>query len=179
MRNRPDLGVATALVCGLTIAACGSSGKPQAVASGKGSPLAFAQCMRAHGVTNFPDPSAGAGGGGVKIQIGSGIDPLSPAFRSAQTACRKLLPGGGPPGGHASAQARAQMLQTSECMRAHGISGFPDPTTTPPSSPAGNSAVIGRGGAFLVIPSAINMQSPAFRQAASGCGFGPRGGPPK
>jgi hypothetical protein len=174
MRNRRHVQVATALVFGLTIAACGASAKPSASASGKGSPLAFARCMRTHGVTNFPDPTPG-GGGGVQIRVGSGVNPFSPTFRSAQTACRKLLPGGGPPSGHASAQARALMLRTSECMRAHGISGFPDPTTTPPSSPAGYSAVMGRGGAFIAIPRTIDVRSPAFMQAASACGFGPKG----
>ncbi len=63
------------------------------------------------------------------------------------------------------------MLQISQCMRRHGISGFPDPTVSPPSSPAGHSAVLGHGGVFLAIPSAIDTQSPAFKQAAVVCGF--------
>jgi hypothetical protein len=64
------------------------------------------------------------------------------------------------------------MLATSRCMRAHGVTGFPDPTTTPPSSPNGNGEVIDRGGVFLVVPDTINSDSPAFRQAAAACGFG-------
>jgi hypothetical protein len=38
--------------------------------------------MRANGVPNFPDPSAG--GGGFTFQPGSGVDPGSQAFRVAQ-----------------------------------------------------------------------------------------------
>jgi hypothetical protein len=56
--------------------------------------LKFAQCMRSHGV-NMPDPQAE--GGGIKIGGAgkNGIDPRSPAFQRAQTACGSLLPGGG------------------------------------------------------------------------------------
>jgi hypothetical protein len=166
-----------AVTCALAIGACGSSGTPDS-STGKPSPsslheaaLAFSQCMRSHGVTNFPDPSSG--GGGLRIQIGpnSGVNPSSPAFKSAQASCRKLLPGGGPGSGHPSAQDKAQMLQLSECMRRHGITDFPDPTLSPPSSPAGYSAVMDRNGVALAIPNTIDTQSPAFKQAAAACKF--------
>jgi hypothetical protein len=123
--------------------------------------------MRAHGVTGFPDPSPG---GGINLSGSSGINPFSPAFTAAQASCRKLLPGGGPPA-HASAKEKALMVRTSECMRAHGVTGFPDPTTTPPSSPAGYSIVEDRGGIVLAVPNTINVESPAFKQAAAACKF--------
>lgn len=169
--------LALILVCGLGIAACGSASHNQTTAGGKRSSdaLAFSRCMRAHGVTNFPDPSSS--GGGIQIAIGSssGVNPRSPAFQSAQGSCKHLLPGGGPGSGPPSPQARAQMLQIARCMRAHGISGFPDPTTTPPSGPAGYSAIMGHNGVFLAIPNSIDTRSPAFKQAAAACNFGPRG----
>jgi hypothetical protein len=65
------------------------------------------------------------------------------------------------------------MLKISECMRTHGISGFPDPSTSPPSNPAGNSAIVGNGGYYLAIPKSIDTHSPAFKQAAATCSFGP------
>jgi hypothetical protein len=58
--------------------------------------LAMAQCMRAHGVPNFPDPDIGAGPGGRGIQVkigapgqgpGGGFDPQSPAFQAAVKVC--------------------------------------------------------------------------------------------
>jgi hypothetical protein len=165
------------LACGLGIAACGGSTDPQTrnVQKSYAQALAFSRCMRTHGVSNFPDPSTN--GHGIQLAIGSnGVNPQAPAFRSAQSACRHLLPFGGPGSGHPSAQAKAQMLRISNCMRAHGISGFPDPTTKPPSSPVGDSAVMGRNGVFLVIPNSIDTRSPAFRQAAAACNFGPPGG---
>jgi hypothetical protein len=45
--------------------------------------LAFAHCMRAHGVQNFPDPSSSSGQGALP----AGINPQSPAFRTAAREC--------------------------------------------------------------------------------------------
>jgi hypothetical protein len=57
--------------------------------------LKFSACMRAHGVPSFPDPTTR--NGGVTISLGgSGMNPNSPQFQSAQRACRSLMPGGGP-----------------------------------------------------------------------------------
>jgi hypothetical protein len=172
------------LGCGLTIAACGSSGssgssnRPSAQQL-RSDGLKFSQCMRSHGVPNFPDPVAGSGGHGFRISItpSSGIQPFSPSFKAAQSTCGKLLPGGGPSGhGSPSPQVRAHMLAISTCMRAHGFTDFPDPTTTPPTSASAN--VIGQDGEFLALPSNINPNSPAFKQAATACHFpGPPGGP--
>jgi hypothetical protein len=128
--------------------------------------------MRSHGVPNFPDPNTSGGGVHISIKSSSGINPASPSFQAAQKACAKLLPAGGPGSGKPSAATEAQMLATSECIRRHGVSGFPDPTTTPPSSPAGYSGVLGRNGLFFAIPTTIDIQSPAVRQAATACHLG-------
>ena len=169
--------LALILVCGPWIAACGSSSNNQTKNTAKGysQALAFSKCMRAHGVSNFPDPSSS--GGSVQLSIGgnSGVNTGAPAFQSAQRSSAHLLPGGGPGSGSPSPQAMAKMLHVSQCMREHGISGFPDPTTTPPSNPADYSGVMGRNGVWLAIPNSIDPQSPAFKQAAAACNFGPKG----
>ncbi len=98
--------------CGLLIAACGSSGNPtKDAANGYSHALDFAKCMRSHGVSNFPDPSAGGAGIRIPVGPGSGINPGSPAFQSAQKSCKHLLPGGGPGSGPPSAQAHARLLR--------------------------------------------------------------------
>jgi hypothetical protein len=58
--------------------------------------LKYAECMRSHGITNFPDPVES--GTGVHVGPGpdSGIDQNSPQYKAADKACRPLLPGGGP-----------------------------------------------------------------------------------
>jgi hypothetical protein len=156
------------VICAVAIAACGSSGHKPSASSRAQSFLAFSECMRSHGVTAFPDPSPG---GGINLD-GTGLNPAAPAFEAAQATCRKLLPGGGPPA-HASEQQKQQMFATSECMRSHGVSGFPDPTTrtTPPSNPQNYSIAEGTGDLWLLVPSTINVNSPAFTKAAKACNF--------
>jgi hypothetical protein len=174
--GRPVAVMLVVAGCALAVAACGSSGKPSNASSSSAdvSGIKFADCMRSHGVSNFPDP--GSGGGGVKISPSSGINPQSPAFQSAQSACSKLLPGGGPLKGPVSESRKLGMLKLARCMRAHGLTTFPDPTATPPSPGAGFGVAFGAPGSFIAVPQSM-MQSPAFRQAAAECGFpGGRGG---
>ncbi|HXK15537.1 MAG TPA: hypothetical protein VNH45_13465 [Gaiellaceae bacterium] len=85
----------------------------------------FSACMRKHGLTSFPDPNSQ---GVIAIHSGMGIDPGSPAFRSARSVCDKLLPNGGQPTPAQLAQHQQQMLAFSACMRAHGLKDFPDPS---------------------------------------------------
>ena len=56
--------------------------------------LRFAGCMRSHGLPTFPDPTVNSQG--VSIRGPAGVGPGSPVFQSAQQACRKFMPGGGP-----------------------------------------------------------------------------------
>jgi hypothetical protein len=129
--------------------------------------------MRAHGVPNFPDPGSG---GGIEIPDNSGIEPRSPAFRSAQSACFKLLPGGGPGRAGNSEARKLMMLKLARCMRSHGISSFPDPSSSPPSAPpTGGGVAFGSPGAFISVPQTM-IQSPGFKQAAAVCGFPGFGG---
>jgi hypothetical protein len=134
--------------------------------------LAYSRCMRSHRVLNFPDPRQVAGG----IQISdsqSGMDPHSPVFMSAERSCRHLLPGGGRRSTHAEQQrALARMLHSSQCMRGHGISGFPDPMLAPPANRAAASAIMSNGVAWLAIPNSIDVRSPAFERAAAACNLG-------
>jgi len=72
---------------------------PAQQAQGRAQALAFSACMRKNGVPNFPDPQFSSGGRvGIRIGPSSGIDPRSPQFQAAQTACQKDLPGKVGPG---------------------------------------------------------------------------------
>jgi hypothetical protein len=55
--------------------------------------LKLAKCMRKHGFPNFPDPTPVSGGASNNF-AGTGIDPNSPLFQRAQTACLRQLSGG-------------------------------------------------------------------------------------
>lgn len=173
MRHKPGI-VAPAVAVVLAITACGSSGgsRRPPKATGPSGGVRYAACMRSNGVSNFPDP----GGGGGGLVIPNDVNTASPAFRTAQRACRSLMPG---PGARApaTAQQRETLLAMSRCMRAHGVSRFPDPVSSPPANPAGLSMAFGRPGAFLVIPDSLNPRSPAFRRAAQACRLPGTSGP--
>lgn len=88
-----------ALGCALAIAACGSS-DPTSSSRLTGQTrfageLAFAKCMRLHGMSNFPAPKKVSDWTNKILRFNSGINLQSPAFQSAQTSCRHLLPGCG------------------------------------------------------------------------------------
>jgi hypothetical protein len=151
----------TATGAGATSAAAGASaGTPNA--------LAFSMCMRANGVTSFPDPQPG---GGFLFHASAPVT-RSPAFKAAQAKCQKLLPGGGfpTPGSttHPSAQTLAQLLAIAQCMHQRGIPEFPDPRTSVPSNPFGSGygVITDYKGAILLFPSTLDMQSPAYTRAA-------------
>jgi hypothetical protein len=61
------------------------SGPPPAVPeSERAAAIANAQCMRKHGVPNFPDPTFSGG----QLNPGlAGVNPQSPAFKQAAAAC--------------------------------------------------------------------------------------------
>ena len=60
--------------------------------------VAFAVCMRSHGVPGYPDPEVSSSGNRVQVTISPGsADPNSPAFKSAGHTCHNLLPNGGNP----------------------------------------------------------------------------------
>ena len=164
-----------ATTAGSTNPAAATSARSTAPGPG-GSAVAFANCMRANGVPNFPDPKPGSG---TLFQIPAGASPAAPAFKAAQAKCQRLLPGGGLPdsGAPPSAQTLAKLLKIARCMRQHGVPQFPDPSTTPPSNPAGTGPVVitDFDGAILVFPATINLQSPAYRQALTSCGAPPLG----
>ena len=159
----------------LVLAACGSSGSPGVAnlaagstpsaspgggsgATGQQGAEQFSQCMRSHGIPDFPDPGSG---GNVNISAGGDVNPDSPQFQAAQTACRSLLPNGGRPDPSQMAALEASALKFSKCMRAHGVPDFPDPQF--PSSGSGGGAV------RLQVPQGTDTNSPAFQSARQAC----------
>jgi hypothetical protein len=151
-----------------------SASTPTGSASGR--PLAFARCMRSHGVPKYPDPTGHSllPNGLPKVSLQQ-LGVSSSQFHTAENDCRRLLPNGG----RAANQSEQQlvlngMLKFSECMRAHGLPNWPDPTDTPagpgfnllhyhgtdPDSPQGQAA--GRRCQHLM-PSQFNGNIPVER----------------
>jgi len=126
-----------------------SSATPQ---KGQAGLLAYSECMRSHGVPEFPDPVGNALQ--VRVSPGSDLDPNSAQMQTAQKACQSLQPGGAQ-GGQISPAQQADALKYSACMRSHGVPNFPDP-------------VFSNGGAQLKI-TGIDPNSPQFAAAQKAC----------
>lgn len=140
-----------------TTNAAGSSGGSSSGGSTNNAQLVFAECMRSHGVTNYPDPTSS--GGAVHFGGSTGINPNSATFQAASQACAKYQSGGNaaPSQGGSS----DPLLKFAICMRSHGITDFPDPTS-----------------AGLILPRSMDTQSPTFEAAGSACQkLLPGGGP--
>ena len=146
--------------CGGSLSSTGHGGSPNAEGSAQSQQLAFARCMRAHGVTDYPDS-----GGPIQASPGSDLDPSNPTYRAARQACQSLLPTVNLNPAQ-QAQANADALKFSECMRNHGITKFPDPH----GGTGGNSTVDLRG-------LGIDLNSSQFQAAQQACHhyLGPNG----
>ena len=68
-----------------------------------------------------------------------------------------------------TAETMTQMLTVAKCMRAHRVPNWPDPTTNLPSSPSGYREVIDHNGGVFLIPTSIDIQSPAVKHAEAVC----------
>lgn len=88
----------------------------------------YANCMRSHGITNFPDPTVqdNAHAKGVGFSLPGQIDTGSLQFKSAAKVRRKQTSFGVISPAVIQA-AMADGLKFAECMRSHGIPGFAGP----------------------------------------------------
>ena len=84
----------------------------------------FAECIRAHGVSDFPDPNATG-----DFDYGVSVTPA--VWKQATTACKDLQP----PGTLSSKRTPKQQsasLRFAQCVRDHGVKDFPDPVNGEP-----------------------------------------------
>jgi hypothetical protein len=160
-RRSPILAtVIAAAAFSLLVAGCGSNSSSGSSSASQPTQaqfqrdgLRFADCMRSHGVSDFPDPGAR----GFKAAFAS--QPA--AFWSTVRSCGHLAAGFAPSGPSQSApQSQAQiaaMLAFARCIRSHGFTNFPDPT----SSGQLTHAMLANAG--------INLHQPAVLQAGDAC----------
>jgi hypothetical protein len=142
--------------------------------------LAFARCMREHGI-DMPDPDTSGGHGGVmtfsaSASAGAGdgdakLDPGADKFQAANEACKDLLGDIGPQNmsPEQTKEMQDQALAFSRCMREHGVN-MPDPNFD------------GEGHVMMKIDdsSGVDPSDPKFEAAQQACGsaFGPAGAKP-
>jgi len=175
-RRTPAIGragvVAAALACGaLVLAACGGSSGPQVAGSGS-SPktasssstgssadlLEYANCMRSHGLPDFPDPDSSGG-----FPMPQNIDPNSPQYQAAANACKAYQGPGLNLTPAREEQIEAHALEYAQCMRSHGVPNYPDPVIKFSDGGVSSSQSLGGPG------SGIDPNSPAFQAALKTC----------
>jgi hypothetical protein len=158
-RGRPPalriVAITVAAVAMIFAAAACSSSSPSTPDAGS-SPVTtaqlveFAQCMRSHGIKNFPDP---VNGGFSFSGVGAdSVDPNSPAFQAAKAACIHLVPGEAQRP-KVTAQDLAAGDKLATCMHSHGFPAFPDPTSQN----------------VFDVPKSINIALPSYQSAFSTC----------
>jgi hypothetical protein len=148
-----------AAVLAVLAAGCGGSGSPGAASAtsptttAQNGALAFARCMRSHGVSKWPDPtSSGVFDKSKLLHLGVSRSRLT----SISHTCNRLHPNDGRPQQTITPADQADYLRGAACMRAHGFPGFPDPTFQD-------------NNVTLNIPSSIDTHTFAFKTAAATC----------
>jgi hypothetical protein len=146
-------------VASLPSGTSGAAGSAPSGASG-GDPLAYSECMRAHGVENFPDPNSQ---GEIQLNAtpGNGLDPDDPQMQAASKACQSLM------GGRSEAERQLTFeseLKFAQCMRSHGVQ-MPDPQPenaggTPNTQSSSGQSQAGSG---------PDPNSPQFQSALEAC----------
>ena len=144
----------------LLAAACGG-GSPAASPGGSlyQQSLAYSRCMRVHGVPDFPILKQGSGGSLVHpVSPPTGM-LTSPGYDAAFRACLKLaVVGGGSPARYRAMAFKG--LAQAECMRAHGITGYPSPGALDGGLHEPDATAIG-----------LDTHTPQFAAAARACGM--------
>jgi hypothetical protein len=133
------------------VATAGAPTSSAAATDGEGSQLKFSQCMRAQGLSWFPDPGAD---GGLKVSNPPGTDESK--VKKAEQACRPYAPGANRNGPPLSEADLDKVRQVSQCIRDHGFSKYPDPDANGGISI--NQQLIG-----------VEPDDPAFQKALREC----------
>ncbi len=117
------------ILLGLALAACGSPAHPAVGstgqdASGRSQLEAVVQCLRAHGVPDFPNPVYDSSDGQWHY-----ADYRATIPQRAQQACQHLDPSAVSPSPTPPVpQAQfARLVRFADCMRRHGEPTWPDP----------------------------------------------------
>ena len=156
--------LAALAILALIVAGCGngSAGTGNGTATSGGNSTAsihekavkFAECMRANGVSAFPDPNASGGLTIDGIANGSSVDTSSAAFEQALSACKDLEPRGFT-GTKVTPQQRTARLEFAQCVRDNGVPDFPDPTPNGPLVDTNRIPSAARNGGMSILNAAM------------------------
>jgi hypothetical protein len=151
--------------CGNGSAGTGSGGNSTAASHNstatREKAVKFAECMRANGVSAFPDPNASGELTIDAVANGSSLDTSTAAFKQATSACKDLEP----PGctvGKVTPQQRTARLEFAQCMRDNGVKDFPDPTPNGPLVDTNRIPSAARNGGLSILNAAMHKCSAIY-----------------
>jgi hypothetical protein len=168
-QHRPLVALATVA---LISAGCGSNAPSEtetASSTGTGTTkkltardkaVKFAECIRAHGVSDFPDPNA-------KNDFEYGVSVSLAVWQQATTACKSLQP----PGTLSSKRSPKQQkegLEFAQCVRENGVKDFPDPVNGEPVINTYRIPSSNRPGGMTILNAAIGKCRALLAKAAAG-----------
>jgi hypothetical protein len=168
---RPLVALALVALTSLVGAGCGSNAPSRTGTGTAGSgaktklsardkAVKFAECIRAHGVRDFPDPDA-------KNQFQYGVSVSPAVWKQATTACKDLQP----PGTLSSKRTPKQQsasLRFAQCIRDHGVKDFPDPVNGEPMIDTYKIPSSNKPGGMTILNAAIHKCAGVVGQAAGG-----------
>jgi hypothetical protein len=181
---RPLVALALAGLIGLISAGCGSNASSEtgtASSTGTGSSstgtasststtkltardkaVKFAECIRAHGVSDFPDPNE-------KNQFEYGVSVTPAVWTRATTACKELQPPGTLSGKRTPKQQSAS-LRFAQCVRDNGVKDFPDPVNGEPLVDTYKIPSSNKPGGMAILNAAMKKCGNILKEAAGGQG---------
>ena len=146
-----------------TTAAAGTSATgPNTKLTARDKAVKFAECIRAHGVSDFPDPNA-------KNDFEYGVSVSPAVWKQATTACKDLQPPGAL-SGKRSPKQQSDALRFAQCIRDHGVKDFPDPVNGEPVVDTYKIPSSNRPGGMTILNAAMKACGRGLKLAAGGQG---------
>jgi hypothetical protein len=136
--------------------------------------LAFAKCMRSNGVPQFPVPDRQGNFNNTQIEALENNDSQAD---NAIHLCRSVLPNAGTGLTVTQIQQIQQQnlhnaVKAAHCMRAHGITNFPDPAGTTQASGVNWQPVMS-----AIQADGLSLSTPSYEAAFMACNGKLVGGP--
>ena len=126
--------------------------------TGQARAVKFAECIRAHGVRDFPDPNA-------KGDFEYGVSVTVTVWTKAVNACKALQP----PGSLSSKRSPKQQtesLKFADCIRENGVKDFPDPVNGEPVVNTYKIPSSNRPGGMTILNAAMKKCGALLREVA-------------
>ena len=140
------------------VGSSGAAGHKQATDRDKA--VKFAECMRANGVGDFPDPNASG-----EFVYGVSVSPA--VFKQAVDACKDLQPPG-TLSAKRSPEQQKEGLTFAQCIRENGVKDFPDPVNGEPLVDTRRIPSSATNGGMTILNAAMHKCGDLLAKAAAG-----------